>query len=78
MKLLKLVATNTEIEPIQGSGEEENFFTIIKNHRQACIRRYLRRLRKERLREKKKQEERWVEEEERNRNDVLNMNMLGE
>lgn len=46
MKLLKLVATNTEIEPVQGSVEEENFFVVIKNHRQACIRRYLRRLRK--------------------------------
>lgn len=78
MKLLKLAATNTEIEPYQEPAEEENFFTVIKNHRQACIRRYLRRLRKERLREKRKQEERWVEEEERNRNDVLNLNMLGE
>lgn len=46
MKLLKLVATNSEIEPVQGSVEEENFFVVIKNHRQACIRRYLRRLRK--------------------------------
>jgi DNA polymerase elongation subunit (family B) len=78
MKLLKLAPTNTEIESFQEIGEEENFFHVVKNHRQACIRRYLRKLRKERLREKKKQEERWVEEEERNRNDVLNMNMLGE
>lgn len=78
MKLLKLAPTNTEIESFQEIEGEENFFLVVKNHRQACIRRYLRKLRKERLREKKKQEERWVEEEERNRNDVLNMNMLGE
>lgn len=38
----------------------------------------MRRIRKEKLKEKKRQEEEWVEEVERKRNSMLNYNMLKE